>query len=156
MTSLHSASRPPARSHNLTDLSLPVDSKYRPSWLGHTARGQSTWPRMVLTQYPVVTSQIFSELSLLALTSRFPLAGAPAAPLGMNRTELTMWSCPGKVRMFLYSSEGSHSLMVRSEEQDARSVPPRGPPKSTSRTALVCPLMVRSSSPSSQSQILMV
>lgn len=58
--------------------------------------------------------------------------------------------------MFLYSSEGSQSLMVRSEEQDARRVPPRGPPKSQSRTALVWPLTVRSSSPSSQSQILRV
>src|SRR5690242_6909672 len=58
--------------------------------------------------------------------------------------------------MFLYSSEGSHSLMVRSLEHDARSVPPLGPPKSTSRTPLVCPLTVLSSSPSSQSQILIV
>lgn len=58
--------------------------------------------------------------------------------------------------MFLYSSAGSQSLMVRSEEQEARSVPPLGPPKSQSSTALVCPFTVRSSSPSSQSQILRV
>ena len=58
--------------------------------------------------------------------------------------------------MFLYSSEGSHSLIVRSDEQEASNVPPRGPPKSQSRTALVCPFTVRSSSPSSQSQILSV
>ena len=58
--------------------------------------------------------------------------------------------------MFLYSSEGSQSLIVRSDEQEASNVPPRGPPKSQSRTAFVCPFTVLSSSPSSQSQILRV
>ena len=58
--------------------------------------------------------------------------------------------------MFLYSSDGSHSLIVRSDEQEASNVPPRGPPKSQSNTAFVCPFTVRSSSPSSQSQILRV
>lgn len=74
----------------------------------------------------------------------------------MKRTADTLWSWPGKVRMFLYSSEGSQSLMVRSLEQLASNVPPLGPPKSTSSTALVWPLTVLSSSPSSQSHILMV
>ena len=46
--------------------------------------------------------------------------------------------------------------MVRSDEQDASNVPPRGPPKSQSRMAFVWPFTVRSSSPSSQSQILRV
>ena len=58
--------------------------------------------------------------------------------------------------MFLYSSEGSQSLIVRSDEQEASSVPPRGPPKSQLKTAFVWPFKVRSSSPSSQSQILRV
>ncbi len=85
-----------------------------------------------------------------------PEAGEPAAPEGTKRTAETEWSWPGNVRMFLYSSEGSQSLIVRSEEQEASRVPPRGPPKSQLRTGFVCPFKVRSSSPSSQSQILMV
>ncbi len=95
-------------------------------------------------------------LSREAETRRFPVDGASAAPLGTKRIAETEWSWPGRVRMFLYSSLGSHSLIVRSEEQDASNVPPLGPPKSTSSTALVWPLIVRSSSPSSQSQIFMV
>ena len=95
-------------------------------------------------------------LSREAETRRFPEAGEPAAPEGTKRTAETEWSWPGNVRMFLYSSEGSQSLMVRSEEQEASRVPPRGPPKSQLRTGFVWPFKVRSSSPSSQSQILMV
>ena len=45
---------------------------------------------------------------------------------------------------------------MRSDEQEARSVPPRGPPKSQLKTDFVCPFKVRSSSPSSQSQIFRV
>ena len=97
-----------------------------------------------------------SVLSREAETRRFPEAGEPAAPEGTKRTAETEWSWPGSVRMFLYSSEGSQSLIVRSEEQEASSVPPRGPPKSQLKTALVWPFNVRSSSPSSQSQILRV
>ncbi|KAG7144371.1 hypothetical protein HYQ46_006893 [Verticillium longisporum] len=133
-----------------------TDRRKRPSGEGYTSRTQSAWPLSVLRQYPVDTSHILNVLSLLADTSRLPELGAPAAPLGMKRTQLTLWSWPGSVRIFLYSSEGSHSLMVRSLEHEASSVPPRGPPKSTSSTAFVWPLMVRSSSPSSQSQILIV
>src|ERR1700710_1495836 len=58
--------------------------------------------------------------------------------------------------MFLYSSLGSHSLIVRSLLQLASRVPPLGPPKSTSSTALVWPLSVLSSSPTSQSHIFIV
>jgi hypothetical protein len=58
--------------------------------------------------------------------------------------------------MFLYSSEGSQSLIVRSLLQLASNVPPLGPPKSTSSTALVWPLIVLSSSPNSQSHIFIV
>ena len=109
-----------------------------------------------MTQYPVVTSHTRSVLSRDAETSKLPDEGEPAAPLGTNLMAETEWSWPGSVRIFLYSSDGSQSLIVRSLEHDARSVPPRGPPKSTSSTPLVCPLTVRSSSPSSQSQILIV
>lgn len=107
-------------------------------------------------QDPVLTSQIRRVRSLDADTRRLPDAGAPAAPEGMNLTADTLCSWPVSVRMFLYSSDGSHSLIVKSLEQLASSVPPLGPPKSTSSTALVCPLIVFSSSPNSQSQILTV
>ena len=78
---------------------------------------------------------------------------APAGELIWTLILSRKW--PGSVRMFLYSSAGSHSLIVRSLEHEASRVAPRGPPKSTSSTGRVCPLMVRSSSPVSQSQILM-
>lgn len=58
--------------------------------------------------------------------------------------------------MFLYSAAGSHSFIVRSLEQLASRLPPLGPPKSTSSTAFVWPLTVLSSSPNSQSHILIV
>ena len=103
-----------------------------------------------------MTSHIRSVLSLEALTSKLPDAGAPAAPEGMKRIAETEWSWPGSVRIFLYSSAGSHNLIVTSELQEASNVPPRGPPKSQSRTAFVWPFTVRSNSPSSQSQILRV
>ena len=45
---------------------------------------------------------------------------------------------------------------MRSEEQEASNVPPRGPPKSQLSTGFVWPFNVRSSSPSSQSQIFRV
>ena len=108
------------------------------------------------TQYPVVTSHIRKVLSLEADTKRLPEVGLPAAPEGMKHIAETEWSCPGSVRMFLYSSLGSHSLIVRSELHDASSVPPLGPPKSTSSTVFVCPFKVLSDSPSSQSQIFIV
>jgi hypothetical protein len=152
---VHLAS-PELASHRRAVWSLPAESSHRPSKLGDTSRTQSACPRIVFTQYPVVTSQTRNVLSRDADTSRFPEDGEPAAPLGTNRTAETEWSCPGSVRIFLYSSEGSQSLIVKSLEQDARSVPPLGPPKSTSRTPLVWPLTVRSSSPSSQSHIFIV
>ena len=147
---------PELASHRRAVWSLPAESSHLPSKLGATSRTQSACPRIVLTQYPVVTSHTRSVLSRDAETSRLPDEGEPAAPLGTNLIAETEWSWPGSVRIFLYSSDGSQSLIVKSLEQDARSVPPRGPPKSTSSTPLVCPLTVRSSSPSSQSQILMV
>ncbi|KAH6208834.1 hypothetical protein HBI42_213010 [Parastagonospora nodorum] len=92
-----------------------------------------------------VTSHTRSVLSRDADTSRLPEEGDPAAPLGTNRMAETEWSCPGSVRMFLYSSDGSQSLMVKSLEHEANSVPPLGPPKSTSKTPLI--LIVVSSDP---------
>jgi hypothetical protein len=147
---------PELASHSRAVWSFPADKSHRPSKLGETSRTQSACPRIVLTQYPVVTSHIRSVLSRDAETSKLPDDGDPAAPLGTNRIAETEWSCPGSVLIFLYSSEGSHSLMVKSLEHEASSVPPLGPPKSTSSTPFVCPLTVRSSSPNSQSQILMV
>ncbi|KAL2257487.1 hypothetical protein VTK26DRAFT_106 [Humicola hyalothermophila] len=132
--------------------SVPADRRKRPSGEGHTSRTQAVWPARVRMQYPLATSHKRRVLSPLALTRRF----FPEAEEGMKRTALTLCSWPARVRVFLYSSAGSHSLMVESELHDARRMAPLGPPKSTSSTALVWPLSVRSSSPSSQSQILMV
>jgi hypothetical protein len=147
---------PELASHSRAVWSFPAESSHRPSKLGATSRTQSACPRIVFTQYPVVTSHIRNVLSRDAETSKLPDDGEPAAPLGTKRIAETEWSWPGNVRMFLYSSEGSQSLIVKSLEHDASSVPPLGPPKSTSNTPFVCPLTVRSSSPSSQSQILIV
>src|SRR5271156_1936942 len=107
---------PEEASHNLAVWSFPADKSHRPSKDGETSRTQSACPRIVFTQYPVETSHIRSVLSRLAETSRFPDDGEPAAPLGTNRTAETEWSCPGRVRIFLYSSLGSHNLIVRSLE----------------------------------------
>ena len=136
--------------------SLPALKSHLPSIEAVTARIQSVCPLMVFRQYPVVTSHSRNVLSLDAETKRLPESGLPAAPEGTKRIEDMEWSWPGSVRIFLYSSLGSHSFIVRSLLQLARRVPPLGPPKSISSTGFVCPLSVRSSSPNSQSQILIV
>src|SRR5271154_126028 len=147
---------PDAASQSRGTWSLPALRSHRPSIEAVTARTQSVWPLIVFRQYPVVTSHTRKVLSLEAETNMLPDSGLPAAPEGTKRIEDMEWSWPGNVRMFLYSSLGSHSFIVRSLLQLASNVPPRGPPKSTSSTGFVWPFRVRSSSPNSQSQIFIV
>jgi len=66
---------------------------------------------MVRTQYPESTSQTLIDLSLEQLTARSPLGG-------INRTDDIVWSCPCNVFKIAYALVESHTLRVRSEEQD--------------------------------------
>jgi len=64
--------------------------------------------------------------------------------VGMNDNAEIVWSCPLKVRTHVYV-EKSHSLILRSEDEDARCDPVGVNDREC--TVLVCPLRVRTYSP---------
>lgn len=73
---------------------------------------------------------------------------------GKNRTQDTLWSWPCIVRTFFHPSFTLHSFTDKSDEHDTRNWPVLS--NSMLCTGRVWPLSVCSSSPVSQSQILIV